>query len=94
MNTNRPINGIVEPAGRDVIARESTQAMVLAGRERIQDLVRNTSMAIQEVMREVRETIQRCEAELEIEEELNVVVEAGKTIYSVKRSLRFAKDRP
>ena len=74
-------------------SHDDAYEMIVSGRERIQDLVRQSTMDVQQVLAEVRETITRTEAELEVAEKISVVIEKDRTVLSVERNFRFAKDK-
>jgi hypothetical protein len=72
---------------------ETHHQLITAGNERIQDLVKQATLAVEQVLKEVRETITKTEAELEISEKISVVLERDRTVMSVERNFRFAKDK-
>jgi hypothetical protein len=80
-------------AQHTLVGRESPQALTIAARERITDLIRQSTMSIQQALAEVKDIIVKTEAEMEISEEISVVVERDRTVASVKRNFRFAKDK-
>lgn len=74
-------------------AQESVHTLVLAGKERLQDLVQHSTLCVQEVLAEMRDIIAKCDAEFEVSEDINVVIEPNRAILNVKRTTRFAKDK-
>jgi hypothetical protein len=93
VNRNGTITTI--DAGRSALPLNQDKAyeMVAGGGERIQDLIRQSTLELQQVLAEIRETISKTEAEIEMAEKISVVVERDRTVASVERSFRFAKDR-
>ena len=93
MNRNGTITTI--DAGRSVLPLNQDKAyeMVVGNGERIQDLIRESTLPLEQVLAELRETISKAEAEIEFTEKLSVIVERERTVHSLERNFRFAKDR-
>ena len=91
MNMNRTLTTF-DSDPSDLAERETEQVLG-ASKERIQDLIRQSTLAVEEVLREIRETISKTEAEMEVTEKISVVMERDRTVLSVERNFRFAKDK-
>lgn len=92
MNANRAVTTI-DADPDEFSVGHNHHHVIAAGTERIQDLVRQATLAVEHVLAEVRETIAKTEAELEVSEKISVVLERDRTVMSVERNFRFAKDK-
>ncbi len=92
MNRNGHIT-TVDAGPSNLVTRESPHELIVGGGERIQDLVRQSTLEIQQVLAEVRETIAKTEAELEVNEKISIVLERDRTVMSLERNFRLAKDK-
>jgi hypothetical protein len=68
-------------------------ALIATATTNVADVIRIATHQIQDVLAEINSTVEKCEAEVEVNEKINVIFEAQRTVFSVERSFRFAKDR-